>query len=83
MKAIVVLFAILAIQFTQTSCSVKLMRPFSPLTEQERQNLGTIGIVAEVATLDARYKQDVQPGGVGLSDIRDRVTGTGEGVSSP
>lgn len=80
MKTIIVFGAVLAFLCIQLSCSVKWARPFSPLTEQERQNLGTIGIVAEVATLDARYKQNVQPGGVGLSDIRDRVTGTGEGV---
>lgn len=80
MKAIIICSAVLAFLCTQLSCSVKWMRPFSPLTELEKQNIGAIGVVAEVAALDALYRQNIPRGGVGLSDLGDRMTDTGEGA---
>lgn len=53
------LLALLVIssQITLTSCATQRV-PVTPLTETERQTLGTIGIAAEVSRLETRYSRD-------------------------
>lgn len=51
-----------------------------PLTEAERQGLGTIGIAAEVSKSDTLYSRDSSLIGEGLRAMQDRLNDAGQGA---
>lgn len=79
MKKILLIFIVVVFQVAQTSC-VEQSVQFSPLTENEKQDIGTVGIAAEVSDLEAVHKQKASVVGNGLREVRDRVVDTGEGA---
>lgn len=68
---------VLGFQFTLTACTIQRVS-VTPLTETERQALGTIGIAAEVSWLETLYSRDAPIIDDGLRAIQDRLSDAGQ-----
>lgn len=79
MNKILLILMVLGYQPTLTACTIQRV-PVTPLTETERQALGTIGIAAEVSRLETLYSRDASIIDDGLRAIEDRVDAFGEGA---
>lgn len=66
-------------QLAFLSCTTKGVA-LSPLTETERQGLGTIGIAAELSKLDTWYAPDPSLIDDGLRAMQDRLNDAGQGA---
>ena len=75
------LLALLVIcsHITLTSCMTQ-RGPVVPLTETERQTLGTIGIAAEASRLETLFSRDTSIVDDGLRAMQDRLTDAGQGA---
>lgn len=66
-------------QISLSACTVYRVQ-VAPLTEEERQTLGTIGIAAEVSRLATQYSRDSTIIDDRLRDIQDRLSDAGQGA---
>lgn len=70
---------VLGLQLMLMSCASQRVA-LSPLTEAERQGLGTIGIAAEVSRLETQYSRDPSIVDDGLRAMQDRLSDAGQGA---
>jgi hypothetical protein len=70
---------VLGSQLMLMSCASHRV-PLTPLTETERQTLGTIGIAAEVSRLETQYSRDPSIVDDGLRVMHDRLSDAGLGA---
>lgn len=79
MKRLFIVFIILVVGIVESSCSWHGLR-LSPLTEKEKQDLGTIGIASTASSLDALHKRPFSAVAYGMRETRDRLVDIGEGA---
>lgn len=72
MYKLLLILLVLGSQFTFTACTIQRV-PLTPLTDAERQTLGTIGIAAEVSRLETQYSRDPSIVDDGLRAMQDRL----------
>jgi hypothetical protein len=77
-KLLLLIFVVVS-QLTLVSCTRQGVA-LVPLTETERQGLGTIGIAAEMSRPEALYSRDASIIDSGLRKIEDRVDAFGQGA---
>jgi hypothetical protein len=70
---------VLGLQLMLMSCASQRVA-LSPLTETERQGLGTIGVGAEPSRLEARYSRSLSTVDGGLRVMHDRLSDAGLGA---
>ncbi len=71
---------VLGSQLMLMSCASQSVTFLLPLTETERQALGTIGIAAEVSRLETQYSRDPSIIDDGLQAMQDRLSDAGQGA---
>lgn len=79
MYKLLLILLVLGSQFTFTACTIQRV-PLTPLTDAERQTLGTIGIAAEVSRLETQYSRDPSIVDDGLRAMQDRLNDAGQGA---
>lgn len=79
MSKLLLLFLVVVSELTLVSCTTQGVA-LLPLTETERQGLGTIGIAAEVSRPEALYSRDASGIDNGILRIEDRVDAFGQGA---
>jgi hypothetical protein len=79
MYKLLLILMVLGSQFTLTACTIQRVS-LTPLTDAERQTLGTIGIAAEVSRLETQYSRDPSIVDDGLRAMQDRLSDAGQGA---
>jgi hypothetical protein len=79
MSKLLLLFLVVVSELTLVSCTTQGVA-LLPLTETERQGLGTIGIAAEVSKSDTLYSRDPSFIDEGLRAMQDRLNDAGQGA---
>lgn len=74
-----IVLLVLSPQLMLMSCASQPVA-LTPLTESERQELGTIGIAAEVSRLETLYSRDRSIIDDGLRAMQDRLRDARQGV---
>lgn len=76
MSRLLIVIFIIGSQLMLVSCASHRVA-LTPLTETERQELGTIGIAAEVSRVDTWYARDTSIIDGGLKALQDRLSDAG------
>lgn len=79
MYKLLLILMVLGFQFTLVACTTKGVALLSPLTETERQGLGTIGVMVRLSGSEVWYSRPPFFVDSELREMQDRLYNSGQG----